>query len=395
MKRPASTKSNTKFTYFDDGAVLFRMRLVVSILTNRPIVIRNIRHNDLEAPGLSPREINFLRLLDQMTNGSQLEINTAGTQLRFQPGLLTGGIIEHDCSNSRNEESPHHVGWLVQGILPLAPFGKEALQVTFTNCVTDGLEHQDPSIDYWKKHMPILYQQFGIGIPDPNDFLADSPPAIHIRQRGGAPRGGGQVELYCPIVTELQSIDWTDPGLIKRVRGTVVSTQLISSSTAARAAYAAKGVFHRLLPDVWIHTDAHTIKQHKCGPSPAVSILLTAESTTGVMLSAEACLGDQKQQREAPEELGQRAACALLEEIRRGGCIDTDLQATALLLMCLTPQDVSRVRVGTLSQYTIHCLRLYKELLGIEFKVQPDMDTKTVMLSCLGVGYRNNAKAST
>jgi RNA 3'-terminal phosphate cyclase-like protein len=183
--------------------------------------------------------------------------------------------------------------------------------------------------------------------------------------------------------------------LIKRVRGTVVSTQLISSSTAARAAYAAKGVFHRLLPDVWIHTDAHTIKQHKCGPSPAVSILLTAESTTGVLLSAEACLGDQKQQREAPEELGQRAACALLEEIRRGGCIDTDLQATVLLLMCLTPQDVSRVRVGTLSQYTIHCLRLYKELMGVEFKVQPDMDTKTVLLSCLGVGYRNNAKAST
>ena len=63
--------------------------------------------------------------------------------------------------------------------------------------------------------------------------------------------------------------------------------------------------------------------------------------------------------------------------------------------MCLTSEDVSRVRFGTLSIYTVETLRLLKDTFHIEFKLTPDMDTKTVLLSCLGSGYRNMARAST
>ena len=85
----------------------------------------------------------------------------------------------------------------------------------------------------------------------------------------------------------------------------------------------------------------------------------------------------------------------LLEEIRHGGCVDTGLQSLALLWMCLTPEDVSRIHLGTLLSYTIESLRLIKQVLGIEFKVKPDNESKTVLLSCLGTGYRNMARAST
>ena len=63
--------------------------------------------------------------------------------------------------------------------------------------------------------------------------------------------------------------------------------------------------------------------------------------------------------------------------------------------MSLGPEDVARVRLGTLSQYTIESLRLIKQVFGVEFKIKADSDTKTVLLSCLGTGYRNMAKAST
>mmetsp|Transcript_11031 Transcript_11031/g.24706 ORF Transcript_11031/g.24706 Transcript_11031/m.24706 type:complete len:130 (-) Transcript_11031:110-499(-) len=95
------------------------------------------------------------------------------------------------------------------------------------------------------------------------------------------------------------------------------------------------------------------------------------------------------------EDLGQKAAALLLEEIRRGGCIDTGMQSLAFVLMSLGPEDVARVRVGTLSKYSIEALRLIKQMVGIEFKVVPDEETRTVLLSCLGSGYRNMAKAST
>jgi RNA 3'-terminal phosphate cyclase-like protein len=184
----------------------------------------------------------------------------------------------------------------------------------------------------------------------------------------------------------------------------------VSGSSAARAAYGAKGLLQRLLPDVWIHTDAHSQKRHGCGPSPSLGLVLAAESTTGAVHAAECCLDygsggsdnhdgdgahDPRRRRELPEDLGRRGAAMLLEEVRRGGCVDTGMQPLALVWMCLTPEDVSRIRVGTLSEHAVATLRLLKLALGVEFKVRADPETRTVVLSCLGIGYRNMARAST
>jgi RNA 3'-terminal phosphate cyclase-like protein len=142
-----------------------------------------------------------------------------------------------------------------------------------------------------------------------------------------------------------------------------------------------------------------------CGPSPSLGLVLAAESTTGAVHAAECCLdygsGDnsdgahEPRRRELPEDLGRRGAAMLLEEVRRGGCVDTGMQPLALVWMCLTPEDVSRIRVGTLSEHAVATLRLLKLALGVEFKVRADPETRTVVLSCLGIGYRNMARAST
>jgi len=370
---------------FEDGAVQFRQRLAVSLLSHRTLLLRNIRSDSLDHPGLLEHEASFLRLLDNMTNGSRIEINATGTQLRFQPGVLLGGNIQHTCSGQRS------IGWFLEGILPLAPFGKEYLSLQLEG-ITDGCCDEDPSPDYIKSSILPFLMHFGIGA----ETDESPPPNIQVVQRGAAPDGiRGRVEFSCPMVKELKPIDVTDMGMIKRIRGTVSSCRL-SPSSCARVAHAAKGLLHRLLPDVWIHTNANTTKQ--CGgvTSPGLSLVLTAETTTGVILSAECCLNP-KQERgaELPEDLGQRGASMLLEEVRRGGCIDTSAQSLVLLLMCLGTEDVSRVRIGTLSHYTIESLRLFKKALGVEFRARPDHDSQTVLMSCLGTGFRNMAKAST
>lgn len=369
---------------FEDGSVQFRQRLVVSLLSHRPVLIRNIRSDDLQNPGLKDYEASFLRLLDQITNGTKIEINSTGTQLRFQPGVLLGGEFEHHCPDSRS------IGWFLEGILPLAPFGKETFSILFHG-ITDGCCEKDPSADYLRISALPLFAKFGIGADDDGQVVQ-----IRVIQRAAAPLGGGKVMFSCPIVKQFQSIDFTDPGKIKRIRGTAISCKIVSSSMAARVAYAAKGVFHRLLPDVWIHTDVHSPKRNGCAPSPGLSLVVSSESTTGVIMTAECCLDPQSERgSELPEDLGKRGACLLLEEIRRGGCIDTSCQSLVLLWMCLTPEDVSRIRLGTLSQYTIETLRLLKRAFDVEFKLTPDMETKTILMSCLGTGYRNMARAST
>jgi len=416
---------------FDDGAVQFRQRVAVSVLSCKPLFIRNVRSDEyLESPGLRPYEVSFLRLIDSITNGSRIEINNTGTQLKFVPGVLVGGDVEHECpvggvnndgdeenENASSNSSFRSIGWFLEGILPLAPFGKEPLSVVFKG-VTDGCSNVDPSQDYLKLVALPLLRKFGVGsggtdsnINADRDILSTQDPAVRVLTRGGAPSGGGRVHFYCPIVRrELQPIDFTvQPGdsssstggdcKFKRIRGTVISTKVVSSSTAARAAYAAKGVFHRLLPDVWIHTDCHSQKQHKCGPSPSLSFVAAAQTTTGgIVIAAECCLeysNNKDKKRELPEDLGKRGACMLLEEIRKGGCVDTGIQSLALLWMCLTSEDVNRIRFGTLSGYAVESLRLFKRAFGVEFKVTADQETKTVLLSCYGTGYRNMARAST
>ena len=422
----SSTKgAGTTTLKFDDGAVQFRQRICVALLTHRRLLIRNIRNtnSDHMIIGLQAHEASFLKLIDSMTNGSVIEINATGTQLLFQPGILLGGNITLDCpvgslsekdiqaaaqppenSNIETEFSlqrltARSIGWYIEGILPLAPFGKDPLHLTLTG-ITDGLD-ADPSCDYLRIAALPMLGRFGVGPsssqlqPDTNDLLDDqSRPTLRVLRRGAYPLGGGRVQFDCPMVrSTLQPVsDWTDPGKVKRIRGTAITCQLVSSSAAARVAYAAKGVAHRLLPDVWIHTDAHTQRNHACGPSPSVSLVLGAESTTGVVYAAQVSLHT----RELPEDLGVRGAIALLEEIRRGGCLDTGMQSLTLLLMCLCPeQDLCRIRTGPLSPYTVASLRLFQKAFGVTFKVQADPESKTILISGIGIGYKNMARAST
>ena len=176
---------------YSDGATQFRLRLAVSLLSSRPLLLRNIRSDDLDAPGLREHEASFLRLLDRLTNGTRIEINATGTQLRFRPGVLLGGDVEHDCPAGDGGRS---VGWFLEGILPLAAFGKEPLRLTLRG-VTDGTSELDPSPDYLSASFLPLMIRLGIGSDGDQP-----PPLLKVTQRGAAPLGGGSVQFSCPIV---------------------------------------------------------------------------------------------------------------------------------------------------------------------------------------------------
>lgn len=82
------------------GSNFFRQRLVLSILSGKPVRITHIRALEDE-PGLKEFEVSLIRLFDKITNGSIIELNETGTALYFQPGLLYGGTVNHECSTQR------------------------------------------------------------------------------------------------------------------------------------------------------------------------------------------------------------------------------------------------------------------------------------------------------
>ena len=96
------------------GARDLRSRLVLATLARRPVEIRRLRA-DAERPGLRGDEASFVRLLDKLTSGSRISIDETGTTLRYSPGTLCGGSIEHDCGPSGRP-----IGWFLSALAQIA-----------------------------------------------------------------------------------------------------------------------------------------------------------------------------------------------------------------------------------------------------------------------------------
>lgn len=102
-----------------------------------------------------------------------------------------------------------------------------------------------------------------------------------------------------------------------------------------------------------ILTHSHIFTDHytgeESGRSPGYGVTLLAETTEHYNYCAE-MMGIQGQ---LPEDLGVACSELLLEEISRGGCIDSIHQPLAILLMAFSPEDVSKITTGPLTTTTV------------------------------------------
>lgn len=363
-----------------EGCNFLRQRLVLATLSVKSVRITNIRANE-DDPGLKDFEASFIRLLDKLTNGSKIEINETGTMLFYKPGLLSGGPVEHECNPQRS------IGYYLEAVTLLAPFCKKPIRLNLKGVTND---RYDPMVDIIKT----------VTIPVMKRFMVDDEGFdLKILKRGAPPGGGGEVMFSCPVRRNLRPIQFTDPGKIKRIRGLVYAMR-VSPAMCNRVVNAARGVLNQFVSDIFIYTDH--CKGAQSGRSPGFGISLVAESTTGSILSIQTASSPQGEGVSViPEDLGKEAAEMLLEEIYRGGCVDSRHQSLALLYMILGHRDVSKILTGPLTPYTIQFLRHLKEFFGVMFKIQAqksedddDDDRKTgaeskVLLSCVGVCYTN------
>nr|CAG4640852.1 EOG090X05X4 [Eulimnadia texana] len=367
-----------------EGSNFLRQRLVLSTLSGRPVRIVNIRSKE-DDPGIKEFEASFIRLMDKLTNGTRIEINQTGTTVFFQPGLLHGGILDHDCSLQRG------IGYFLEPLFAIAPFCKKPLQITLRGITNESV---DPSVDALRAGAFPVLKKF---------LLDDEGLQLKINKRGAAPKGGGEIVFTCPVKRQLRPLQFIDPGKIKKIRGVAYAVRT-SPTMTNRMVEAAKGILLNFLSDVYILTD------HRKGPasglSPGFGIVLIAETTNGTFLTAEVNSNPAGSGLPAsvPEDLGVKAAHLLLEEIYRGGCVDSTNQSLVTLFMALGPKDVSKTLLGPLSPYTINFLRHLRDFLGTMFKIETktrdsdDEELQTgadkVLLTCVGIGYTNISKTT-
>ncbi|CAG9561642.1 unnamed protein product [Danaus chrysippus] len=367
------------------GSNLFRQRLLLATLSGRAIKIEEIR-SSFDDPGLREYEVNLIRLLDKITNGSRVELSETGTSLYFQPGILIGGQVTHSCCTQRG------IGYYLEVLLALGPFCKEPL-----NAVLQGVTHHelDVSVDKVKASaLPILLKF----------ILVDDGLELKVVRRGAPPLGGGEIVFKCPVRRHLRPLQCSKWGMVKRIRGVVYALR-VSPTMANRVVEAAKGVMLNFLPDVYINTDQ--CRGANAGKSPGFGVSLVAETTDKTFYCAEAKSAEAGSgEPTLPEDLGRECAHMLLDEVRRGGAVDSSFQWLLALWMALGQKDVSECVVGPLSDYTIKFLQHLKEFFGVMFKLEvlrseedessDEEDTyaiaQKIKMTCVGIGYVNISK---
>lgn len=324
--------------------------------------IEKIREVD-ESPGLQDFEISFLRLIEKLSDGCKIQINETGTSIKLAPGMICGGSIIHDCGTAKG------IGWFIEGILPLLFLGREMSFITFYGMTNDAY---DLSVDTLQHATIPLLRKIGI-----------NGLKLKVSRRGAFPNGGGIVEFTCPIYKEIASIRLIDNGLIKRVRGIAFSSRM-SPTVLSRVIESARRILNEFLPDVYIGSDLHAGSTG--GLSAGYSLSLFAESTSGFIISAERTSAPG----ELPENVGAEAAYLLLDEVHRGGAIDSSHQVLILQLMIMASEDVSKVRFGTtLTDQAIEILRTFREVFGVLFKIKKDTQNGNTFLSCAGLALQN------
>ncbi|KAI9322574.1 RNA 3'-terminal phosphate cyclase [Dichotomocladium elegans] len=323
-----------------EGHNYLRQRLILATLSGRPVRIDKIRSDDQDPE----YEATFLRLLEKVTNGSTIEISYTGTSILYKPGTIQGGRIDLDCGTERS------ISYYLEPMIALAPFSKKPFVLTLRGITTD---HIDNSVDIIRTVLLPQLKRFGI----------DGNVELKINKRGAPPLGGGEIVFSCCSVRQLKPIQYTDEGRIKRIRGIAYCTR-VSPQTANRMIEAARSLLNRYIPDMF------TKEPRVESMSPGFALNLVAESTTGALLSGEKAAEPGM----TAEDVGLLGAKILLREISKGGCIDTSSQWLNLLLMVLCSEDMSKI---------------------LSFKIKVDEESKTTLMTCVGIGYVNHNKKTT
>ena len=356
-------------------------RLILSTLTGRAIHVSQIRPSSHTNPGLAPHEISFLRLLEAVTNGSNIEISYTGTTLLYQPGLITGsapgagasgGVIRHELPAG----CTRGISYFLIPLCLLAPFSKAPMNVLFTGSgvITSATAAGDMSADSVRTALLPLYANFGIS----NNIEVRILRRSNMGSNGKG--GAGEVQLVFGHQIRLpKTIHLLNPGRIKKIRGVAYCTGL-SASNNARMIETARGVLNSLVGDTYIFSDVSSAPllpqanksdlnaKRKTGIGFGLS--LVAESSTGCLYSAD--LASPPAGGVTPEDLGQQCAYQLLETISLGGTVSLAAVPTMLTLMAMGSEDVGRLQVG-------------KDILGNEQVISLGRDLRAFGASGWGV----------
>ncbi|CAK7902775.1 RNA 3'-terminal phosphate cyclase-like protein [[Candida] anglica] len=358
-----------------EGHRNLRVRLVLATLAGTPVKITKIRSDDMN-PGLKDYEVSFLRLLEAVTNGSQIEISYTGTTVIYRPGIIIGGEHTHNCPPSKP------VGYFIEPMLYLAPFSKSKFSIVFKG-LTASDSGKDAGVEAIKWGLLPIMEKFGV-----------REISLHILKRGSPPLGGGEVHLMCnSLIANPLTLHSTDTPKFSAIRGVAYCTR-VSPSTVNRMIEAARNVLRPTGADVNITADVW--RGDNSGKSPGFGVTLVAESKKGWRVLAEG-VGSAGS---LPEDLGETVALQLLHELSNSCVLGRNQILLTLCYMAIGKEDIGRLKLhkSQIDENFVWYLRDIKAIFGTEVYLKDCADEPIpgdedyMMASVKGIGFTSASK---
>jgi RNA 3'-terminal phosphate cyclase (ATP) len=206
-----------------------------------------------------------------------------------------------------------------------------------------------PTINYLRHVLLPALKQMGVNTE------------IAVQKYGYYPKGMGEATMTATPNQKLKPFRLSDFGKVKRVSGVSVCTFLADRQVAERQAKAAQDYLSQngfqAIIDV-INDRSNTFQKGS-------SIVLWAETDTGVIIGSDA-IGEI---RKMSEDVGKEAAQKLLAELSVKSTVDVYLADMLIPYMALA-QGKSTFSVRTISEHIESNIWLMEKMLNVKFTIQ-------------------------
>jgi len=322
------------------SGTILRLSVALAAIVKQPLHICNIRQNRPQ-PGLKHQHLEAVLTAAKLCNAKVQGAALGSRELWFMPQQIKGGNIEAEIQTAGS------IPMLLLATLPVCLFANNPVHLHVAKGGTD------------TTHAPTINYMCYVLLPALKQMGTDSN--ITIQKYGYYPKGMGEVTMTTEPYQALKPIQLENFGKLKSIRGVSVCTFLADRQVAERQAKAAEDY----LSQRGYNATIEVIDDQSNPFQKGSSIVLWAETDTGVIIGADA-IGELRKMSEA---VGEEAAEKLLTELTVEPTVDVYLADMLIPYMALA-QGKSTFLVRTISEHIEANIWLMEKMLNVQFTIQ-------------------------
>jgi RNA 3'-terminal phosphate cyclase (ATP) len=322
------------------SGTILRLSVALGAITKQPLHITNIRQNRPQ-PGLKPQHLESVLTAGKLCNAKIQGAKLGSKELWFTPQEIKGGNFEALI------ETAGSIPMLLLATLPICLFAEKPVRLHVAKGGTDATHA--PTINYLKYvFLPALKQM-------------EIDAEITVQKYGYYPKGMGEATITVKPNRQLKPIALKSLGNLKDIKGVSVCTFLSDRHVAERQAKAAENY----LAQNGFRAHIQVVNDQSNPIQKGSSIVLWAETDTGVIIGADA-IGEL---RKMSEEVGKEAAQKLNAELSAKPTVDIYLADMLIPYMALA-QGKSVFLARTVSEHIESNIWLMEKMLNVKFTIE-------------------------